>query len=398
MQRCAQSSCGASLLSRRKALISAVSLLSAGRLLRAQFTPAPGSTPAAPPVQTSPPATFSTEVKVVNVFATVRDKDGRIVRNLNKDDFSIEEDGRPQTIRYFTQQSDLPLTLGLLVDTSGSERRMIPSEREASRTFVEQVLRPDRDKIFLIHFDREVELLKDLTSSRQQLEEALDQLDGPQWGHGGRQTGGGAGNGGYGGGGYGGGHGGYGHRGGGTTLFDAIYLASNDLMSRQTGRKALILLTDGEDNGSKTTLPECIISAQRADTLAYSVRIADDEQRATPPGFGGPGMGRHGSWGGMGGGGYPRGAPSSYRPDGKKILQQISRETGGAYFEVSKKKTVDEIYSQIEEDLRNQYSIGYTSDKPAADGGYRKLQVTVKQKGYVVQAREGYYAGGASSS
>ncbi|MDQ2840341.1 MAG: VWA domain-containing protein [Acidobacteriota bacterium] len=116
--------------------------------------------------------TFSAGVNVVNVLATVRDKDGKVIRNLAKDDFALEEDGRPQTIRYFSQQSDLPLTLGLLVDTSGSERRMLPTERDASRTFLEQVLRPEKDKAFLIHFDREVELLQDLTSSRQQLEKS----------------------------------------------------------------------------------------------------------------------------------------------------------------------------------------------------------------------------------
>ncbi|MBV8551756.1 MAG: VWA domain-containing protein [Acidobacteriaceae bacterium] len=127
---------------RRGLIVSGFWFSSAGRMLRAQLTSAQEPAP--------PQATFSADVKVVNVFATVRDKDGKIVRNLTKDDFILEEDGRPQTIRYFAQQSDLPLTLGLLVDTSGSERRMIPEERDASRTFIEQVLRPDRDKVFLI--------------------------------------------------------------------------------------------------------------------------------------------------------------------------------------------------------------------------------------------------------
>ncbi len=373
---------------RRRFFFSALSVF-AGRRLHAQFTPA--SPPQAQP-------TFSTDVKVINVFATVRDKQGQIARNLTKDDFVLEEDGRPQTIRYFSQQSDLPLTLGLLVDTSGSERRMIPQERDASRTFLEQVLRPDRDKIFLIHFDREVELLQDMTSSRQQMEKALDLLQQPEWGNGGGQQGG---NGGYGGAG-GGQGGGYGHHhgGGGTALYDAIYLASNDMLKKQTGRKAIILLTDGMDNGSKVSLSEAISSSQHADALVYSVRIADEEGGMNP-GFGSPGMGRHGGWGGGGGmgGGHRGGGSSAYRPDGKKILQQISKQTGGGYFEVSKKKTVDEIYSQIEEELRNQYSIGYTSDRPESDGAFRKIDLTVKPKGFIVQAREGYYAtaGGASS-
>ena len=319
---------------------------------------------------------------------------------MTKDDFALEEDGRPQTIRYFAQQADLPLTVGLLVDTSGSERRMLGTERDASQTFFQQVLRPDKDKAFLIHFDREVELLQDLTSSREKLEKALDQIDKPQWGNGesgqsgdsGGQNGGGQnGGGGYGRG--GGGRGGYGGGHGGTTLYDAIYLASDDLMSKQTGRKALILLTDGEDRNSKVSLSEAITSAQRADTLAYSVRIADDE---SSHGFGGPGMGgRHGGWGGggMGGGGGRggRGGQSESRPDGKKTLQQISRETGGSYFEVSKKKTVDQMYTEIEEELRNQYSLGYTSDQ-STGGGFRKIQLTVKQKGLTVQTRDGYYA------
>lgn len=365
-------------------------------MLRAQWTPAQPQTQQAPPQpgvpapQKAPGApTYSTDVKVVNVFATVRDKDGKIVQNLTKDDFTLEEDGRPQTIRYFARQTDLPLTLGLLVDTSGSERRILGTERDASATFFQQVLRPDRDKAFLIHFDREVELLQDLTSSRDQLVKALDSIDKPQWGNDDSQSGGN--NGGYGGGGGSGGggygrHGGGGRGGGGTMLYDAVYLASDDIMSKQTGRKALILLTDGEDRGSKVSLSEAITSAQRADSLAYSVRIADEENHS----FGGPGMGRHGGFGGGGMGGGRGGGGYGNRPDGKKILQQISKETGGGYFEVSKKKTVGEIYSQIEDELRNQYSLGYTSDQTGA--GYRKIRLSVKQKGLVVQTREGYYA------
>ncbi len=371
-------------LSRRQALYLALGIFPAGRLLAGQETQQPSPT-------------FSTDVKVVNVFATVRDKEGKIVKNLTKEDFSLSEDGRPQKIQYFSQQSDLPLTLGLLVDTSGSERRMIGTERDASYSFLEKVLRPASDKAFLIHFDREVELLQDLTSSRERLEKALALLNSPSWSNTsnsqGQGNGGGNPNGGWGG--RGGGGGGYGrsHGGGGTAFYDAIYLAAGDLMKKQTGRKALIMLTDGEDNGSKISLPEAINSAQRADTLGYAVRIADDEQPFNRGGFGGPGMGRHG--GGMGrpggGGPYGRGPGGFERPDGKKILQQISRETGGAYFEVSRKKSVDQIYSEIEEDLRNQYSIGYTPDRAFAEGGYRRIQLTVREKKYVVQSREGYY-------
>jgi VWFA-related protein len=376
----------------RRAFVAALASLPASRLLARQEP------------------TFSTDVKVVNVFATVRDKKGQIVKDLKKEDFSLVEDGRPQVIKYFSQQSDLPLTLGLLVDTSRSERRMIPTERTASHKFFEQVLRPDRDKAFLLHFDREVELLQDLTASRERLEKALDLLEASDeqqqtdsrqdpngnGGNGGGYPGGGGGGGwggggggmGYprrGGGGYPGGGGGRGggqrHRGGGTAFYDGIYLAANEIMSKQTGRKAIVMLTDGEDNGSKISMAEAITSAQRADTLGYAVRIADDEIGSMVPR----------GWSG-GGGGMGRGGGNMDRPDGKKILKQISKETGGGYFEYGKKKSLEDIYAEIQDELRNQYSIGYTSDHQGTDKGFRKIELTVSQKGLVVQAREGYYA------
>jgi VWFA-related protein len=233
------------LVKRRAFLFSSLALVHAARLLRAQKSHAAQTQqPLAPG-----PSTFSTGVKVVNVFATVRDKDGHIVTNLTKDDFTLLEDGRLQTIRYFARQSDLPLTLGLLVDTSMSERRMLSTERQASYAFLEQVLRPEKDKAFLIHFDHEVELLQDLTSSRQRLEKALSLLDTPGFGGGSSDPNGsggsGSGSGWPGGGGGRGGGRGSGHRGGGTAFYDAIYLASDDIMKTQSGRKALIMLTDG---------------------------------------------------------------------------------------------------------------------------------------------------------
>jgi VWFA-related protein len=334
------------------------------------------------------PSTFSANVNVVNVLATVRDKDGKIISDLTRNDFTLLEDGRPQAIRYFTRQSDLPMTVGLLVDTSGSERRMLGTEREATRAFLEQVLRPEKDKAFLIHFDHDVELLEDVTSSRERLEKALELLEGssPRLQRHNNFSAGAGGQGwpGAGGGGWPGGQGRGRGRGGqpggpgrsghmGTAFYDAVYLASDEIMKKQTGRKALILLTDGEDRGSKISLAEAISSCERAETLAYSVRIADDES-ASMRGFGGYGHGIE-------------------RTDGKKVLQQISHSTGGAYFEVSKKKSVDQIYSRIEEELRNQYSLGYSSDRPASDAGFRKIALTVDRKGLVVQSRDGYYPG-----
>ena len=341
----------------------------------------------APPGNGQPATTVSVQVNVVNVLATVRDKHGKIVNDLTKDDFVMTEDGRPQTIRYFTKESDLPLTLGLLVDTSLSQRRVLDQERSASHGFLDQMLRVDKDQAFVIHFDREVELLQDLTSSRDKLEVALEQLQTPQLnqtrgnapsssdpnsGRGSRRMGG-----------------------GGTLLYDAVYLASDEVMKKQQGRKALIVLSDGVDHGSKETLESAIATAQRSDTVVYSILFKDDE-REGGGGFGGPriGMGGGGMGGGMGrhggGGGYPR---AEQRPDGKKVLERISKETGGRMFEVSKKDPIDQIYDQIEEELRSQYSLGYTPDRAAADGPlYRKIQLTTKQNGLVVQTRDGYYA------
>jgi VWFA-related protein len=309
---------------------------------------------------------ISTDVNVVNVFTTVRNKQGQIVRDLTKDDFTLDEDGRPQTIAYFSRESDLPLTLGLVVDTSPSQRRVLEQERGASYKFFEQVLREDKDQAFVIHFDAEIELLQDLTNSRKKLQDALRELeigsprqlnrrDNPNPTPRPR---------------------------GGTALYDAVLLASDEVMKKQTGRKALVVLTDGVDNASRTTLPDGIASAQKTDTLVYSILFADEQ-----------GFGQTSPWGGRGGGrrggmGRP---PTRERTDGKKILERLSKETGGGFFEGSKKHSLDDIYRQVQEELRNQYSLGYTPDRN--DGpGFRKIHVFTKQKGLIVQARDGYYA------
>jgi VWFA-related protein len=332
---------------------------------------------------------IAVEVKTVSVLATVRDKHGKIVPNLTKDDFQLDEDGRPQTINYFAHESDLPLRLGLLVDTSLSQRKVLDQERSASYSFLDKLLRQDKDLAFVIHFDREVELLQDFTPSRPQLQAALQKLSTPQFDGGGGSTNGGGGGSGNGGG--GGGGRGRGSRGGGTLLYDAIFLGSDELMSKQQGRKALIILSDGVDHGSRETMAEAIATAQRADTIIYSILFADEEENYSRPG--GFGMGGHGGGmgGGRGGGGrYPQ---QEQRPDGKKILEQISKETGGRMFKVTKKETVDAIYAEIEEDLRNQYSLGYTPDK-GNTVGYHKIHLVVgKQKDLVVQSRDGYYFG-----
>jgi VWFA-related protein len=160
-------------------------------------------------------------------------------------------------------------------------------------------------------------------------------------------------------------------------MYDAILLASDEIMKKQSGRKALILLTDGVDTGSKVSLSSAVEAAQRGDTLVYSILFEDPQMV-----YGGPMMGRRG-WGG-GGRGWND-------VDGKKVLQQISRETGGRFFEVSRREPIQKIFSDIEEELRNQYNIGYTPEHTETSGAYRRVHLTTKQKGLIVQTREGYY-------
>ena len=244
---------------------------------------------------------IAVEVKVVNILATVHDKKGQIASTLGKDDFTVEEDGRPQTIAYFSKDNDLPLTLGLLVDTSMSQRRVLDQERSASHSFLDDMVRQDKDKAFVLHFDSEVELLQDLTASRDKLEHALDLLNTPQF----AQQGGGSSG------------GGSRSRGGaGTLLYDAVYLASDQVIKKQAGRKALIVLSDGVDHGSKETLATAIETAQRADTVVYSILFTDDQEshERSPFSMGGPGMGRHGGGGGGGAGGGQRRYPQEDRP------------------------------------------------------------------------------------
>ena len=338
------------------------------------------------PVRSQQSAPITLDVNAVNLLATVRDKKGNIVRDLTRDDFALEQDGKPQTITYFAKESDLPLTLGLLVDTSMSQRRVLDQERAASRTFLDQVLRVDKDKAFVIQFDREVTLLQDLTSSRQKLQAAIDQIDTPQFSQG---SSGGSSGGSGGGSSGGGGRGSHGYGGGGTLLYDAVFLASDELMKKQQGRKAVVILTDGVDHGSKESLTEAIATAQRADTLVYCILFADKEGYGNGGGFGGPHMG--GGMGGRGGrGGYPPRTEESH-PDGKKVLKQMSEATGGRFFEASKKEPIDKIYDAIDEELRYQYSLGYTPVKADTPVGYHKLHLTVKQKDVVVQTRDGFY-------
>jgi VWFA-related protein len=274
--------------------------------------------------------TFTSDVKVVSVLATVLNKQGQIVHDLTKDDFQIFENGRPQTIKYFSRDSDLPLTLGLMVDTSMSQVRVLDAERAASFRFLDKVLREDKDNIFVMQFDMAVQTPQPLTSSREQLGKALTFVDTPTRAELSRQYG------------------------GGTLLFDAVVSASNNIMKTRQGRKALIVLSDGGENGSEATLQDAIDAAHKTDTLIYSILFGGNE--------------------------------------GRGILQRMSRETGGGFFEVTKKRSIDQIYNVIEDELRGQFNLGYVSDTPVRISEFRKLQVTTRQKGLTVQARDRYWA------
>lgn len=352
----------------------------------------PSSEPQLHHLPGAPVGKISSSIKLVTVYATARDKHGKIAPGLTKDDFVLEEDGRPQTISHFIVQTDVPLTLGLLVDTSFSQRAMIVPERQASYTFLDHLL-TTKDVAFVIHFDRDIELLQDLTSSRAKLQAALQQLDTPQLN---RDND----NGGNGGGGDDRGQRGR-AAGGGTHLYDAIWLASNDIMKKQQGRKAVFVLSDGVDRGSKESITDAIEAAQRADTSVYTIYFAGEEHdndgyerhRRWGGGVGGGWPGGGGGWPGGGGGGGGNQYPREPRVDGKKILLQISEQTGGVMFEVSKNLPLDKIYSVAEEGLRNQYSIGYTPNPPDTDPGYHTIHLTANKKDLAVQARQGYYSG-----
>ena len=283
--------------------------------------------------------TISSRVNVVMLFATVHDADGKVVKNLTRGDFVLLEDGAPQRIDYFAQESDLPLTIGLLVDTSRSQTGVLEKERSASYTFLDQVLREGVDQAFVVHFDLRVETLQRPTSSRDDLELALGRLKIPE-----RDS---------------------------TLVFSAIKDSSEDLMRPLMGRKAFILLSDGVAYKEPTSITTAIEYAQRADTIIYPIRFSD------PVPFSRPVVGA---------------ILAIASEHGKQGLHRMANETGGAYFEVTASQSIEDIYSQIEEALRNQYSIGYTPARAQSDGKYHKIKLTTKNRHLTVNTRAGYYA------
>ncbi len=333
-----------------------LALLITGGALSWQMAGAPQT---APPALGQDPAasqdsTITVNVELVNILFTVRaKKGGQLVTNLEKSDFKVYEDGKQQTIQRFSRETDLPLTLGLLIDISASQERLIDIERQAASAFFSSVIRK-KDEAFLISFGKSTDLLQDYTSSPKRLSAALEDLRGdgqtvmtggpipntgpvPQIG-----------------------------TPKGTLLFDAVYLASNEKLKPEVGRKALILITDGEDEGSTYNRRTAIENAQKADAIIYSIYFVDRSFYA--------------SGGIMIGGG------------GEGDLRKMSEETGGHVFTVSSKHPLNQIFEEIQNELRNQYSIGYTSVNSRRDGTFRKVEIKTDKSENRVQVRNGYYA------
>jgi VWFA-related protein len=274
----------------------------------------------------------------------VRDKK-QLIPNLNKEDFVVTEDGVPQEIRYFSRETDTPLTMGILVDTSGSQQNVLRIEQEQADAFVGQVVRP-KDLAFILHFDLEVELLQDLTGDKRLLARAIDETvinAGAQGPTPGTLPSANI---------------------GGTHLFDAIYLSANDVLKGEIGRKVLILLTDGEDQGSRVKLDVALEAAQKSDIIIYAVDVVDRAfYRFRGMGF-----------------------------SGDSVLKKACGETGGRVIRVEKPREVAAGFQEIADELRTQYFLGYSPSNTKHDGTFRKIQVRVGDRDYKVQARHGYYA------
>jgi VWFA-related protein len=302
--------------------------------------------PALLPAQDEP--TIKVEVNVVNVLFNVRDKHSGLVGNLSKDDFSIFEDGKQQDIKFFNRETDLPLTIGLLIDVSASQGNLIEIEKNAAYQFFGSVLRP-KDLAFLISFGEEAELLQDYTNSAKLLRKGLEDLHVNSA--------------------VGGLHPGpvptiYQPR--GTVLYDAVYVASADQLRGQVGRKVLVMITDGEDEGSRYDIKKAIEAAQKADAMLYGLYYVD---RAF--------YSQHGiMFGGV----------------SDSALQRMASETGGHVFHVDRKNTLEDVFKELQDEMRSQYAIGYTPTNPSKDGTFRRIEIQTKNKDWKVQARKGYYA------
>jgi len=292
--------------------------------------------------------TLKVEVNLVNILFSVRDKKGGLVGNLNKDDFKVFEDGKEQQVKYFNRETDLPLTIGLLIDVSASQMNLIEIEKNAASQFFGTVLRK-QDLAFLISFGEDSELLQDYTNSPKLLRAGLDGLQVSS------------------------GVGGFGpgpvptiSQPRGTVLYDAVYVASADQLKGQVGRKVLVLITDGEDEGSKYKISQAIEAAQKADAIIYGFWYVDRRFY----------MSRGMVFGGS----------------SDSALRQMSEDTGGHVFHIDNRLTLQDAFTQLQDEMRSQYAIGYTPTNPAKDSTFRKLEIKTGNKDWKVQARKGYYA------
>jgi len=291
--------------------------------------------------------TLKIDVDIVNILFTVRDKKNALIGDLTKESFTVAEDGKQQTIKYFSRESDLPLTIGLLVDVSRSQENLIEVEKRAAAQFFSTVLRP-KDVAFLISFGSEAELLQDLTGSDKLLRAGLDGLrvnSAPGGFHPGPVP--------------------TASRPRGTILFDAVYLAATDRLRGEVGRKTLVLITDGVDQGSRYKVSEAIDAAHRSDAIIYSIYYTD-------PGIYG------------------------YYGASDSDLKRMSEDTGGRVFKVDRKNSLPEIFDRIQQELRTQYSIGYTPANPNSSG-FRRVEIRTANRDLKVQARKGYFASTADA-
>jgi len=288
--------------------------------------------------------TFRKNVNLVSLFFNVKDKHGGFVPELTAANFELREDGKPQTIKYFSAEANQPLTLGIMIDSSGSMQAMLPEEKVLAADFLRQVI-TDKDLAFIISFDISVDLLQDLTTDMRLLRAGLEKA---------RINVGGGGSTGI----PGIGQGPFpvSHP-KGTLLYDAVYLGSNEILSKQVGRKAMIILTDGVDQGSRLKLRDALEAAQKADVICYVLLLFD-------PRFG----------------------------SDMSDMNHLAEETGGRAISIgSHTDNLSKAFKQISDELRTQYSLGYTSTNDKHDGGFRKIELKSKE-GYKVQARKGYYA------
>ncbi len=290
-------------------------------------------------VYAAPPGQIRVQVTLVNLFATVRDKHRAIVPGLKQDDFQVYEDGQLQEINNFSAETNLPITLALLIDTSGSEQFMLSAEKDAGSRFLARVLRKG-DLALVMTFDTDVDLLADFTDDRGTLDRAINraQINAPSSGiltPGPLPSSGG----------------------GGTNFYDAVYLAAHEKLASEAGRKAILVLTDAEDTGSKLKLQDAIEAAQRTDAVVHLLLVAAD--------------------------GGDQG-----------VAKKLTDETGGRTIVVRSEKNLEKAFDEISEELRSQYTLSYTSSNKARDGSYRRIRVETKNRDYSVLTRRGYYAPG----